>query len=898
MSKYKIFLPKTTFPMRAESSTEIDIISQWNEKNIQNKLREQSKDRPYFILHDGPPYANGNLHIGHALNKILKDVVNRSKQMTGYNAHYIPGWDCHGLPIEWKIEEKYREKKKNKDDISVIDFREECREYAKKWMQIQKNEFKRLGIEGDWDNRYATLDYSTESTIAKEICKFLMNGSLERGLRPVMWSPVEKTALAEAEIEYYNHTSTTIWVKFPIKTYTNQIFDKTSIVIWTTTPWTIPGNRAIAAGPEIEYSLIETDNDEKYLVATLLLEKFCKDISVTVYKIIDTFMGIELKDMVCSHPLNQFGYEQDAPVLMADFVTTDVGTGFVHIAPGHGIDDFKLGMEYGLDIPETVGPDGTFNSWVPLFAGKHVYKVANDVINALGFSLLKKDTIVHSYPHSWRSKAPLIYRTTSQWFIRMDDTNKIRENSLKAIDSIKFVPEQNSSNRIKSMVTNRPDWCISRQRTWGVPIPVFVNKQTGKLLRDSSVIDRIVNIFSKEGADAWYSSPASRFLGDMYNENDFEQIKDIVDIWFESGTSHAFVLEDRNLPQADLYLEGSDQHRGWFQSSMLESVGTRGVSPTKAIMTHGFVLDEKGRKMSKSEGNVTSPDDVIKTYGADVLRLWVMMSDTSSDLRIGNNILKQQAEIYRKFRNTMRWILGCLDKFNDNEKIPYSELPDLEKMILHRLTEFDEKIRKSVDSYDWNGVYSFLYNFCSVDLSSFYFDIRKDTLYCDSETNLKRRATRTVLDQLHRCLSVWLAPVLCFMAEESWTTRFDDSVHLQQFPVLPIEWKNDELNDKWKDIQNIRHYFLSAVEMAKKENVIKSQSQAYIEYCLPNILSDEEWTEICLVSKTKIIEPYSSSIGPFNVYMAEGEKCQRCWNISTNVGMNNLCIRCDEIEDY
>jgi isoleucyl-tRNA synthetase len=927
-----VFLPRTSFPMRGDlPKKEPAILARWEAANLWTKLRKASAGRPQFILHDGPPYANGNLHIGHALNKILKDVVNRTRQMSGFDANYIPGWDCHGLPIEWKIEEEYRRKNKDKDAVPILDFRAECRAYAQHWMAVQAKEFRRLGVEGAWGERYATMDLPSEAAIAHEICKFLLNGALYRGLRPVMWSPVEKTALAEAEIEYHDHTSATIWVRFPVikaPTYVgfgvpgdadHQRLDQlegASVVIWTTTPWTIPGNRAIAAGAEFDYALLRVDDavpgslarvGETMLVALPLLPQFCKDTGITVHHLLHVFKGEALAGTVCAHPLRGRGYEQDTPVLLADFVTTEAGTGFVHIAPGHGEDDFHLGRAAGLDVPETVGDDGTFNAWVPLFAGVHVYRAADPVSAALteAGNLLARSKIVHSYPHSWRSRAPLIFRATPQWFIRMDGPERIREKALRALDATRFVPDQ-GRNRIGSMVAARPDWCISRQRAWGVPIAVFVEKRSGEPLRDPEVVARIVEVFRAEGADAWYSSPPSRFLGEGRNPDDYEQVMDIVDVWFESGSTHAFVLEARGLPwPADLYLEGSDQHRGWFHSSLLESVGTRGVAPFKAVLTHGFVNDENGRKMSKSLGNVTAPEEVAKVYGADILRLWVMSSDTTDDLRIGPEILKQQAELYRRLRNTLRWVLGSLADFSDAETVPYGELPELECWVLHRLTGLDARIRAATESYDWTGVYPELHNFCNTDLSAFYFDIRKDAVYCDRPDSLRRRAARTVLDQLHRCLCAWLAPVLCFTAEEAWGARFgeDSCVHLQQFPVLPHEWRDDALAAKWETIRAVRRRITVPIEEARAAKAIGASLQAAVTLKLApdetDLLSAADWEEIAIVSAVRM----AGGIGdePAAVEPAPGTKCVRCWKVLTEVGTiavhPGLCVRCADAVD-
>jgi isoleucyl-tRNA synthetase len=912
-----VFLPQTPFPMRGDlPKKEPQILARWNAGDLWGKLRAASKGRPLFILHDGPPYANGNIHIGTALNKIHKDVINRTRQMAGFDANYIPGWDCHGLPIEWKIEEEYRAKKKNKDSVPILDFRAECRAYAEHWLKVQASEFRRLGVEGDFTARYATMDPPSEAAIAREICTFLMNGALYRGLRPVMWSVVEKTALAEAEIEYHDHTSTTIWVRFPITHAPAAELAGAAIVIWTTTPWTMPGNRAVAAGSDIDYALIHVDAvadgsrarvGEKLLVALDLLPKFVDDTGIATHHLLHVFKGSALAGTVCAHPLRGRGYDHDTPLLFGDFVTTEAGTGFVHIAPGHGEEDFELGRRHGLETPETVGDDGSYNAWVPLFAGLHVFKAADPVCAALDEAggLLARGKLVHSYPHSWRSKAPLIFRATPQWFIRMDGPERIREKALAAIDATQFVPDQ-GRNRIGSMVAGRPDWCISRQRAWGVPITVFVDKRTGEPLRDQAVVDRIVEAFRQEGADAWYASPPSRFLGPDHDPDHYEQVKDIVDVWFESGSTHAFVLEDRGLPwPADLYLEGSDQHRGWFQSSLLEAVGTRGRAPFKAVLTDGFVMDEHGRKMSKSLGNVVAPEEVAKQYGVDILRLWVMMSDTSEDLRIGPEILKQQAELYRRLRNSLRWILGSLAGFEEAERVPVAEMPELERWVLHRLTELDARIRAAVQSYDWTGVYPEVHNFCATDLSAFYFDIRKDALYCDRPDSLRRRAARTVLDQLHRCLTTWLAPVLCFTAEEAWTARFGeaDSVHLQLFPTLPHAWRDDALAAKWEQIRAIRRRITVPIEEARAAKTLGASLQAAVTLKLaPDeamLLPADAWAEVAIVSAVHMV----SGVGdePATVAPAPGDKCVRCWRVLPEVGSvaahPALCVRCADAVD-
>jgi isoleucyl-tRNA synthetase len=908
--KSTVFLPRTDFPMRGDLPVrEPALLKRWAEMDLWKKLRAAGAAKEKFILHDGPPYANGNLHIGHALNKIHKDVINRAQNMSGKDADYIPGWDCHGLPIEWKIEEQYRKKNKDKDQVPVLEFRKECREYAQHWLDVQSAEFQRLGVAGDWANRYATMDFSSEAAIAGEIGKFLLNGSLYRGLRPVMWSPVEKTALAEAEVEYHDKKDTAIYVKFWSADADAGDFADTAIVIWTTTPWTIPGNRGLAAGAEFEYVIISVDAvadgslavpGEKLIVAAALLEDFAAKTGITAHQILRSFKGAELEGQKFRHPLfsQDPGYAFEVPLMLGDFVTTEAGTGIVHMSPGHGEDDFFLCRAHGIAVPDTVQGDGTYYPSIPLFAGLHVYKAAapvNAALTAAG-TLLHAQEFMHSYPHSWRSKAPLIYRATPNWFIRMDGPEKIRAQALAAIDETNFVPEI-GRNRIRAMVESRPDWCISRQRAWGVPIAIFVDKTTHEPLRDQTVMDRIVDIFATEGADAWYTRPAQDFLGNDYVAENYEQIFDIVDVWFESGSTHAFVLEARGLPTpADLYLEGSDQHRGWFQASLLESVGTRGVAPFKTIVTDGFVLDENGRKMSKSLGNVTAPQEVNDKYGADILRLWVMNSDTSEDLRIGPEILKQQAELYRRLRNSLRWILGSLESFDAAEKLPAQDFPELEKFLLHRLWELNARIAGAVESHDWTGVYPAIHHFCATDLSAFYFDIRKDALYCDAPAATKRRASRSFLDILHRCLTAWLAPALPFTAEEAWTTRFGEavSVHETQFPKIPEYWRDDALAEKWLSIRAERSKITAAIEDMRRSKKIGSslQTVAKISPAGRALLDDATgWADICITSAAVFAAEAGAAV-------AAGEKCERCWRILPEVGADathpTLCIRCCE----
>jgi len=930
--KPTVYLPRTDFPMKAGlPKREPDILKRWEEMDLYGRLRAASKGREKFILHDGPPYANGHLHIGHALNKILKDVIVRCEQMLGKDSNYVPGWDCHGLPIEWKIEEKYRKKKKDKDAVPVVEFRRECREFADEWIEVQRTEFKRLGVIGDWDDPYTTMSFEAEARIAGELGKFLMDGSLYRGSKPVMWSPVEKTALAEAEVEYHDHTSTTIYVRFPVETASVPAVEGAAIVIWTTTPWTMPGNRAVAYGPNIEYSVFqvtETAEDSRVrvgdtlIVATERLAVMTAECGITGHEVKATLKGSELEGTVCSHPLSGQGYDYEVPALAADFATTEEGTGIVHIAPGHGSDDWVLSTANGIEVPHTVGEDGCFFEHVPLFAGQHVYKCNNEVaevINQAG-GLLGLGSLVHRYPHSWRSKQPLIFRNTAQWFISMETTG-LRKKALAAIDETRFVPES-GQKRLRGMIEERPDWVISRQRAWGVPITVFVNKKTDEPLRDPAVMDRVVDAFRQEGADAWFASPASRFLGPDYDPDDYEQVMDILDVWFDSGSTHTFVLEDRPELQwpASLYLEGTDQHRGWFHSSLLESCGTRGRAPYEAVLTHGFVMAEDGQKMSKSLGNIVEPQNVYNQQGADILRLWVIGSDYSEDLRIGPEIIKQQADVYRRLRNTLRFLLGNLHGFTDDERVDMDEMPELERWVLDRLWRMDEKLRAACASLQFHTFFVELHNFCTVDLSAFYLDIRKDSLYCDRLDGPRRRAARTVLDELFNCLTAWLAPFICFTAEEAWLARTGDmspenSVHLRTFPDIPETWRDDELMEKWRRIRAVRRAVTGALELERAEKRIGSSLQA-----APLVHTDEETVrqfdgidaaELFITSDARFVTEAAPD-GAFTLDevagvavvpdMAAGEKCERCFQVLEEVGTvaghPTACKRCADAADH
>ena len=921
-----IFLPTTDFPMKAGlPAREPDWLARWEKLGLYKRLREAAKGRETFVLHDGPPYANGNIHIGHALNKILKDLVVRSQQMMGKDAAYIPGWDCHGLPIEWKIEEKYRKKGLNKDEVPPLEFRRECREFAQHWVDVQREEFKRLGVSGEWDNPYLTMSFDAEAKIVEEFQKFLMNGSLYRGSKPVMWSVVEKTALAEAEVEYHDHVSHTIWVKFPVQsvvrdgtTVDTQLLNS-NVVIWTTTPWTIPANRAISYSPKIAYGLYEVKaTGEKMVLADALAEQVKRDARIEEWTRLRDVKADDLCGVICKHPFNGQGYDFDVPLLAGDHVTEEAGTGFVHTAPGHGQDDYFIWVEnFGAkEIPDTVNEEGVYYDHVPLFAGKFVLTRQGKEGNANAAvieelekagALLAKGKLTHSYPHSWRSKAPLIFRNTPQWFVSMEAPieaaggKPFRQVALEEIEKVRWVPARNR-NRIYSMVETRPDWVLSRQRAWGVPLTLFVNKADGSLLRDGEVNARIVEAVAKEGADAWFERPASDFLGNDYNEADWEKVTDILDVWFDSGSTHAFVLEARGLPvPADLYLEGSDQHRGWFQSSLLESCGTRGRAPYRQVLTHGMTLTDKGLKMSKSLGNAIEPEAIIKQNGADILRLWVGSTDYWEDHSIGNDIIKSNVEAYRKLRNTFRYLLGNLSGFDDAERVSVADMPELERVILHRLAELDGLVRKAYLDYDFKRVTHTLSNFMNVDLSAFYFDIRKDALYCDAPSSTRRRACRTVLDHLFNCLTAWLAPVLCFTAEEVWLARFpsdEGSVHLRTFPEIPGEWRNDALSEKWKKIRELRRAVTGALEVERREKRIGASLEAapdvYVSRPeLIEAMKGVDLAEISITSQAQLIE----GDGPADAWrlddvpgvavvpkLAEGRKCARSWRILPEVG--------------
>jgi isoleucyl-tRNA synthetase len=953
-------LPQTDFPMRAGlPKREPEWLARWERLGVYDRLREKEGRAP-FTLHDGPPYANGHLHIGHALNKILKDMVVRSQQMMGKDARYIPGWDCHGLPIEWKIEEQYRKKGKNKDEVNVIDFRQECRKFAEGWVDIQRSEFQRLGVTGKWENPYLTMNFHAERVIAEEFMKFLMNGTLYQGSKPVMWSPIEKTALAEAEVEYNDKESHTIWVKFRVVETGDATLDSAHVVIWTTTPWTIPSNKAIVYGSDISYGLYEVTGRPEECWATIgdryiLADNLAADVmgkarlDDTMYRRLCDVTNNDLAKIKLTHPLNGADgsngeWDDIRDFRGADFVTDTEGTGFVHCAPSHGMEEYELYRDLGMleqVITYNVMDDGSFRADLPFFGGKYILNrkggegdanktVIEKLIEVGG--LLARGKIKHSYPHSWRSKAPVIYRNTPQWFAAIDrvvgddqDTygKTIRERALASIDQLVEWTPKTGRNRLYSMIEARPDWVLSRQRAWGVPLTCFTKKgalptDADYLLRNEDVNARVAEAFEAEGADVWYQEGAKeRFLTGIVDPEAYDQVFDILDVWFDSGSTHAFVLRDRADGSedglADLYLEGTDQHRGWFHSSMLQACGTKGRAPYRGVLTHGFTLDEKGMKMSKSLGNTIVPEQVVKQYGADILRLWVAQSDYSADQRIGPEILKGVADSYRRLRNTMRFMLGSLHDFTEADRIDPADMTELEQWVLHRLAELDTRVRDGYTAYDFQGVFQAIFTFATVDLSAFYFDVRKDVLYCDGDT-VERRAARTVLDILFHRLTTWLAPVLVFTMEEVWLERFggeDSSVHLIDIPETPAEWLNPELAEKWAMIRRVRRVVTAALEVQRTEKVIGASLEAapvlYLaDQAVKDVLEQMPFADICITSDLTL----STDAAPSDAFTmaeiegiavsfvkAEGEKCGRCWKILPDVGTHNhagVCGRCDD----
>ncbi|NYT41269.1 isoleucine--tRNA ligase [Sphingomonas sp. R-74633] len=952
-----VFLPKTEFPMKAGlAQKEPAILAHWAKIGLYDKLRAQRAGRPRFLLHDGPPYANGDIHMGHAMNKVLKDIIVRSQSLMGKDAPYVPGWDCHGLPIEWKVEEAYRAKKLNKDEVDPVAFRAECRAYAEKWVGVQRGQFERLGVMGDWFNPYLTMNFESEAIIAGELLKFAESGQLYRGAKPVMWSPVEKTALAEAEVEYEDIVSTQIDVAFQITESPTAGLEGANAVIWTTTPWTIPVNQALAYGPEIDYVLVRPVLvggeaawgiihahplyngwfDRPILVAAALVEALKARLKASLKSIdlsavgspevgfdleIDpdiTIKGADLAGTIARHPMHHLGgfFAKPRPFLPGDFVTTDAGTGLVHMAPDHGEDDFLLCKAHGIDPVFAVDGAGMYRAdWLWLGGqGSVINKkfVASDGpictdLREAGALLAASDDFKHSYPHSWRSKAKVIFRCTPQWFIPMDrpagalrdaswdpesrdatasNGATLRGIALDAIENTRWVPEK-AQNRIRAMVEGRPDWVISRQRAWGVPIALYVHRQTGEYLRDPDVNARILEAFTTGGADAWFQADHQALLGEKYDLAHYEVITDILDVWFDSGSTHSFVIEARYGvgTRADLYVEGSDQHRGWFQSSLLESSGTRGRAPYDAVLTHGFALDGKGKKMSKSEGNVIDPLKEIDQGGADILRLWVAQTDYFDDVRIGKEVLAGTGDAYRKVRNTFRYLLGALDGFEEGERIAVAEMPELERYILAKLAELDTELRSAADAFEFNRYSRALTDFMNEDLSAFFFDIRKDCLYCEAPTAAKRRAYRTVLDVLFHALVRYAAPILAFTAEEVWQARFpseDESVHMLEWPVLP---EGATVQSDWTAIRALRQQVTEAIEPYRREKQVRSSLEA--EVTVPSLpASEADLTELFIVSAVRPGETVT-------VTPTQRHKCGRCWRHLPEVAQDGaLCDRC------
>ncbi len=896
MTKSQINLPKTAFSMKANLPIrEPEILKYWKKINLYDELRNASKGNEKFVLHDGPPYANGNIHMGTALNKILKDIIVKFHQMDGKDSIYVPGWDCHGLPIEWKIEEQYKKNKKNKNEVPIVEFRKECRAFAEKWIEVHKSQFKRLGVVGDWENYYSTMSFDAEAQIVRELGKFLKEGSLYRGFKPVLWSTVEKTALADAEVEYQDHKSDTIYTSFKVKSSNLKNLVGSEVIIWTTTPWTIPANKALAFNETLDYVVLEINdegdfNNRKIVIADALLESVVKECKLKNYKKIHTFKGTEFKNTICSHPFLNLGYDHDIPLLEARFVTTEQGTGIVHCAPSHGPDDFNLCLSNGIKAIETVDGDGKYTNEVKLFEGIHIFKANPIVIEKLKGqkNLLFNTELVHSYPHSWRSKAPLIHRATPQWFISME-SHKLRDKALKSIDETIFYPSK-GKERLKSMIETRPDWCVSRQRVWGVPLPIFVNKKTKEILTDDDVIENIASIYEKEGSDCWFSNDPQRFLGNNYKAEDFEKLSDIVEVWFDSGSTHSFVLEKRDDLKwpASMYLEGSDQHRGWFHSSLLESCGTRGRAPFETILSHGFVVDGKGLKMSKSLGNVIAPDDILKKYGADILRIWVASSNYAEDLRIDYSILDQHADSYRKIRNTFRYLLGNIndnfDEINFNS-IDFDKLPELEQFMLHKIFTLNNNFKKYFNNYDFHNLYKELLNFCTNDLSAFYFDIRKDNLYCDPIDSEKRKSTILILNILLNSLLKWFAPILSFTTEEIFKLIHKDkkSIHLEKFLEFPLKFKNQKLSEKWSELLKIRDVCNISIEEKRAIKEIGSSLEADLKIQLSkelkNLTENVDFSELCITSKAEV--SYKDGIVTSAITgKAKGTKCPVCWKIN------------------
>jgi isoleucyl-tRNA synthetase len=918
--KSTLNLPQTDFPMKASlAKREPEILAKWEEMGLYERLRKESDGRPPYILHDGPPYANGHIHLGTALNKILKDMIIKARQMTGFDAVYVPGWDCHGLPIEHQVDKELGERKRS---MSQAEIRRHCRRYAERFVDIQRGEFRRLGVLGEWSNPYLTMTYDYEATIARELGRFFANGGVIRSKKPIYWCASCRTALAEAEVEYHDHVSPSIYVKFPLRPRSQAQFPELAgkpayVIIWTTTPWTLPANLAITLHPDFKYVAAEVDG-EIWILAEGLVESCLETLGISSHRILRSFEASELKGLACGHPF----LERDSVIILGKHVTLEAGTGCVHTAPGHGREDYDMALEYGLEVYSPVDDDGRFTPDVLFFGGQFVFD-ANKSVNAKlrekGALILEKQ-IKHSYPHCWRCKKPVIFRATEQWFISMEK-NELRENALKWIDRVDWVPNW-GRDRIHNMIAGRPDWCISRQRSWGVPISVLTCESCGKLLATRELFDRVAAMFEKEGADSWFERPVEELLppGTVCAEcgsNRFKKEKDILDVWFDSGVSFAAVLERRpylRLP-ADLYLEGSDQHRGWFHSSLLAAVGTRDIAPYKTVLTHGFVVDGQGYKMSKSLGNVIAPEEIIRQYGAEILRLWVSAEDYRDDIRISPDILKRLSEAYRRIRNTCRFILGNLYDFDPNkDSVPYREMEEIDRFALHQLQEFIQKVRNAYERFEFHRVYHAFHNYCVVDLSAFYLDILKDRLYTYAPASIGRRSAQTVLYTILTSLLKLMAPILSFTADEAWCSlpfRPGDSVHLQDFPEVNEALKDDALDNRWESILALRSEVSKALEAARQSKIIGHPLEAVVTIAVPDHLSkivegQQELlrtvfivSRVVLGSPSDLVNPTESSDIPgllISVGVATGEKCERCWVRSEDVGaatgQPGVCNRC------
>ena len=912
--KETLNLPRTAFPMKANLvRREPEIIQRWKEEDLYGKIRERAKGREKYILHDGPPYANGHIHMGTALNKILKDFIVKSKFMAGQDSTYVPGWDCHGLPIEHEVEKTLGEEKGR---LTKAEIRRLCRDYASRFVQIQREEFKRLGVLGTWSSPYLTMDPKYQATIVREFGRFVDGGYLYRGKKPVYWCPTCRTALAEAEVEYGPHRTPSIYVKFPMVSDLSTRFPplkgkEVSVLIWTTTPWTLPANLAIAFHPDHDYAAVESDG-EVFILAHRLVAPVTEILGLKDYRVLATFLGRDLEGLKCRHPF----LERESVLILAEYVTLDTGTGCVHIAPGHGEEDYESGLKYGLDIYAPVDDQGRFTSEVEFFAGQFVFE-ANPAINAklreMG-TLLHEEEVEHSYPHCWRCKNPVIFRSTEQWFISIDHRD-LRSRLLDWIGKVQWIPQW-GKDRIYNMVAARPDWCISRQRAWGVPIVVFYCTNCGEPLLDRKVVEHVAELFERQGADIWFERPPEELLPPgtkcpNCGAETFRKEEDILDVWFDSGVSWAAVLEHRTELQfpADLYLEGTDQHRGWFHSSLITSVANRGAPPYRAVLTHGFVVDGQGRKMSKSAGNVISPFEITERYGAELLRLWAAAEDYRDDIRISGEILDRLVEAYRRIRNTWRFMLGNLYDFDPKDGLPYGELQEIDRWILHRFMVLVKRVREAYEAFTFHTTYHSVHNFCVVDLSALYLDILKERLYVSSPTSPKRRSSQTALYLILKGMVRLMAPILSFTAEEAWShlpkeEGDPESVHLASFPEVEEALMDGGLEERWSRLLEVREQVTKALEGARQRKEIGHSLDARVSIRAPGELIaflrtfGEELREIFIVSQVELQE-VSQGVLQVHVAKARGKKCARCWVYHEEVGRSEehpeICPRCLEV---